>query len=385
MQKISLLLVIFFCLFTASHAQGLIGDPDLMSIDMANPSNSLYKISKDQYNHHFEYKLPEDGILKIDFLRLSDWGDKNMLPQIAHIAAMQIAQLKDSFQSDYTEKSVEINVPIDNEVLLVNYHEDGKNKNQLAYKNGSYYQLKTGFDTIRIVKNVAIKTKPLVDSGLVQIQYTFILKGLNDITALENDPTLMVRLGSLTDSVINEKRKVWYRQDAISHNLTLTVDANKGDSLYAYNDRGGYAYGRHIGLYIALGATVYNNNISPYADVSVAYFLPTRGSMQGFVGFNVNAFGLISSNARTIETTKGIYTTYNAEAGVCKKGMPLMAQKTSLVMGIMTIRNENPLFNIGANFGINRFASMGFNVAGNYKKRDNGGRYVYGINFKFNL
>jgi hypothetical protein len=280
---------------------------------------------------------------------------------------------------------VEINIPINNKVLSINYSENGKNKNQLAYKEGSYYRLKTGFDTIRIVKNIAIKSKPLIDSGLVQIQYTFILKDIRDIKQLASDPALMERLGNITDSVINEKRKSWHRQDATSHNLTLTVDANKGDSLYAYNNRAGYAYGRHLGLYVAFGAIVYNNQISPYADVSLSYFFPTRGSMQGFAGFNVNAFGMVSSNARTLETTQGIYVTYNAELGVCKKGSPLMAQKTSIVAGIMTIRDEKPLFNFGFNLGINRFASMGLNVAGNYKKRDNGGRYVYGINFKFNI
>lgn len=385
MQKISLLLVAFLCFLTTTHAQGLFGDPDFMSIDKPDPNKSLYSISPDQYNHHFEYQLPNDGLLKIDFLRLSDWGNKNMLQQITNIAATQVSQLKDSFQSDYSEKLLEINIPINNKVLSVNYNEDGKNKNQLAYKDGTYYQLKTGFDTIRIVKNIAIKTKPLIDSGLVQVQYTFILKDIKDIQPLDNDPALMERLGYMTDSVINEQRKTWHRQDATSHNLTLTIDANKNDSLHAYNDRGKYAYGRHIGLYIALGAIVYNSNLAPYTDVSLAYFFPTRGKMQGFAGFNVNAFGLVTGNARTMTTTRAIYTTYNAEIGLCKKDMPLMAQKTSFVAGIMTIRDEKALFNMGFNIGINRFASVGLNIAGNFKKRDNGGRYVYGINFKFNL
>ncbi|KAA5534494.1 hypothetical protein F0919_07685 [Taibaiella lutea] len=383
MQKVSLLLIAFLCLFSATHAQGLFGDPDLMSMDMPDPNKNLYNISPDQYNHHFEYQLPNDGILKIDFLRLSDWGDKNMLSQITDIAATQVQQLKDSFRSDYSEKLLEINIPINNKVLSLNYKEDEKNKNQLAYKDGSYYQLKTGFDTIRIVKNVSIKTKPIIDSGLVQIQYTFILKDINDIAQLKSDPALMERLGNITDSVINEKRKSWNRQDATSHNLTFAVDANNGDSLAIL--RGNRpAYGGHFGLFLGFGAIVYNNSISPYVETTFAYLIPTRGKMQGFAGVNFSGFGMRSSTS-TLKTTVGFYRSYNAEIGVCKKSMGLMPQKTSLLIGIMDIKDEKPLFNLGFNFGINRFASVGFNLAGNFKKEDKGGRYVYGVNFKFNL
>lgn len=386
MQKASLLSVVFLCLFTATHAQGLFNDPDLMLMDSPNSNRNLYSINPDQYNHHFEYQLPNDGILRIDFLKLSDWGDKNILSQITDIAAAQAEQLKDSFQSYYSEKLLEINVPINNKVLSINYSEDEKNKNQLAYKDGSYYQLKTGFDTIRIVKNIAIKTKPIVDSGLVQIQYTFILKDIMDIQLLKKEPTIIDKIGDMTDSVINEKRNHWLSQDARHHQLTLYINTTNQDSLSIIRTTTNKeAFGGYIGLYAGLGAIVYNNMISCYAEGTLAYLIPTRGKMQGFVGFNWSGFGLISGNAKTLETTKGIYVTYNVEAGLCKKGVGFMSQKTSLLLGVMTIRDEKALFNMGINLGINRFASVGVNLAGNFKKQDKGGRYVYGINFKFNL
>lgn len=385
MQKLSFLFLFTFCISSNIHAQGLFGDPDMMAIDNPASNTNPYNLSPEQYNHHFEYKLQNDGTLQIDFLRLSDWGTKNRLAEIVDIAAEQVDRLKDSFRSDYSEKLLEMNIPINNKVLMVNYHEDDKNKNQLAYKNGTYYQLKTGFDTIRIVKNIAIKSKPLVDSGIVQIQYTFVLKDINDIQLLKDDPAVIEKIGNATDSVINKKREQWSAQDARHHQLDLYMNTDKDSLSVIRTSTNKAAYGGYLGIYCGLGAIVYNNQLSYFAEVSLAYLIPTRGKMQGFVGLNANGFGLPSFSSATLKSTKSLYTSYNAEIGICKKGIGFMSQKTSFLLGVMTIRNEKPLFNFGFNLGINRFASIGLNIAGNYKKEDKGGRYVTGINFKFNL
>jgi hypothetical protein len=384
MKKLMIAVVALLCLHTHLHAQGLMGDPDFFTMDDPDDHSGLYSITPEQHNHRFEYKLPNDGILRVDFLRLSDWGDKNILDQITNLAASQVAALKDSFKSDYSEKLLEMNIPINNDVIAINYTEDLKDKNQLAYKNGNYYQLKTGFDTIRIVKNVSIKKKPLIDSGLVQIQYTFILKDLHDIIALKQNPDIIQRIGAITDSVVNVQRKKWPRQDASSHTLTVRIDANNNDSLsisklYSRSS----SYRGHLGMFLGYGAIVYNNALSPYAEVTFAYFIPTRGKMQGFAGFNFNGFGLVGATT-TLKTTQAFYRSYNAEIGVCKKSIGFMAQKTSLIFGIMDVKDEKALFNMGVNLGINRYSSVGINIAGNFKGKENG-RYVYGVNLKFNL
>jgi hypothetical protein len=382
MKKLAIIVVAMLCLQQSSKAQGVMGDPDLLSIDIPSDHSGLYSITPDQYNHHFEYELPNDGILKIDFLRLGDWGDKNILGQVTDLAASQAAALKDSFKSDYSEKLLEMNIPIDNKVISINYSEDLKNKNQLAYKDGNYYQLKTSFDTIRIVKNMTIKKKPLLDSGLVQIQYTFILKDLNDIMALKSNPEIIQKIGNTTDSVVHVYRKRWNYRDASYRVLKLNMDANNDSLFVSSNNK--QLYNGRLGLFVSFGAIVYNNALSPYTESTFAYLIPTRGKMQGFVGFNFTAFGLITAGS-TLKTTSGFYRSYNAEIGVCKKSAGLMPQKTSIILGIMDIKDEKKLFNLGLNFGLNRYASVGVNFAGNFKKEDKGGRYVYGVNLKFNL
>lgn len=383
MKKLILALLTLCGVSHYAQSQGILFNPDL--IDYGDPGGGakLYTIKPGQQNHHFVYSLPNDGTLLIDFLRLSDWGSENKLSAIAATAAGQVAHFRDSFRSATSAKTISINIPIDEQVLSVNYSEDLQDQNQMAYKNGTYYRLKTSFDTLRIVKNVAVRTKPHSDSGLIQVQYTFILKNLDDIRDLVKDPDLLPRLGSITDSVIARKRKTWRKQDGTGHNVTLFVDANKNDSMSVRNNINGDGFQR-IGLSVSLGAITYNSAISPYGEIGIAYLFPGISKTQPFIGFNMGAFGLVSTNGKTLSTTKGGYATYSLEMGICRKGMSFMSGKTSILLGIMTVHDEKSLFNMGINVAVSRLASIGLNLGANFKKAENGGRYVYGINFKFN-
>jgi hypothetical protein len=386
MKKLSSLLFVLMVCLSYSKAQGLFTDPEIRSGFDVAPNPQLFHLNAEQYNHHFQYKLPDDGILKVDFLRLGDWGTDNKLTEIAAIAASQVALLKDSFKHNYTSKLLEINIPINKEVLSVNYSEDDNGKNQLAYKNGNYYQLKTGFDTIRIVKNISVKTKPLIDSGLVQIQYTFILKDINNIQLLKEQPAILEKAGQVTDAAIAAKRKEWSRQDAPFHRLSIYVDANNNDSIMVDKNHGSSMpyLASHLGVYMGFGAIVYNNAISPYGDFSIAYKIATRGKLQGYVGFNFTGFGYLTSTLTARSYNGAVYTTYNAEIGLCQKGYGFMSQRSSLVLGVMHIEGEKDLFNLGFNFGINRYLSVGFSEATNFKKAD-ANRSVYGVHLSFNL
>lgn len=384
--------LIFFYLLLALSQQGsaqLAGDVTIATAPLDKPPPAqMFRLTAEQYNNHFDFRLPNDGKLLVDFLRLSDWGEKNQLKEITDIAATQARFLKDSFSSAYSTKLLEINVPIDGAIIAFNYGEDLGGKKQMAFKEGNYYQLKTSFDTIRVVKNVRIREKPLVDSGLVQVQYTFILKDLSDIIALSEDPNVMNRIGDMADQAIYKQRKRWPRQDASHHTLMLTYDPAAKEPLATSNDDGAAMsfIGKRIRIYLGVGAVVYTGNaISPFFDESLVYMLPSRSKMQRFVGLNANGFGFLSSTAKNAEK-KG-YVSYNLEYGLCnRKTYGFLQQKTSVALGVMLATyndTSKAMFHMAFNFGFNSFLSSGFGLATDFKKESKNG--VIYINFKFNI
>ena len=65
------------------------------STDDPSPNNSfeLFELKIHQKNHHFTIRLPDDGVLNIDFMRISDWGGQEELSQVVNAAARQVRQL----------------------------------------------------------------------------------------------------------------------------------------------------------------------------------------------------------------------------------------------------------------------------------------------------
>lgn len=384
MKKILVLLYLLTALSYSGRTQSLL---QTMYDDRKPISNQMFQLNPEQYNHHFDFQLPNDGRLLVDFLRLSDWGEQNQLGQITGIAAAQAKAIRDSFTSDYSSKLLEMNIPIDGKIIALSYAEETGGKKQMAYKDGVYYQLKTGFDTIRVIKNVGIRAKPLVDSGLIQVQYTFVLKDISDIEILATHPEAIETIGRLADEAIAKQKKRWHNPDAIYNRFDLKYVPGDKKPMQADNHDGAFMAftGRMIGIYIGFGAAVYNNNtssISPYIDETVAYLIPSRTRLQPFVGINLTTFGFLTSNS-----VQKVFTSYNLEYGVCgRKSRGFIQQRTSLVVGLMTIRNTGDpvdMFHLGFNFGFNGFLSAGFSVASDFKKDSKNG--LLNINFKFNL
>ncbi len=383
MKKILVLLAV--CLSCTQHyifAQGAMSP--LTDEPPPRLPPQLFRLNPEQYNNHFNFTLPNDGKLIVDFLRLSDWGAQNQLQDVAVLAANQVKLLKDSFVHNYTSKLIEMNVPINRQVLSVNYQEDESGKRQLAYKYGDYYQLKSGFDTIRVVLNIGIRPKPRIDSGLIQIQYTFILKDINDIQAIAADPAVLQQIGDKADSAINRQRRNWSNQDASHHTFMLTYNPDAATPMTADNEGGTFLpfLNKRINIYLGIGAAFYTNNaVSPYLDESIAYMIRSRRKMQYFVGANLTGFGFLNSNGN-----KASYISYNLEYGVCRKAEGFMQQKTSIQLGVMDKTDNGhkvTLFHMGFNFGFNSFLSGGINYGTDFKKDSEHNLFL--VNFKFNL
>lgn len=369
---------------TCSYAQER--TPFISDEDNPAPPPLLFNLNPLQENHHFHIRLPNDGILDIDFQRLSDWGAQNRLLDMATIANTQVQHIKDSFRHGYTAKLVAINIPIQEDIIAINYGENTAKGSQMAYRNGNYYELKTDFDTVRIIRNVSVREKPGIDSGLVQIRYNFILKDLDDLDKLVHNPALFEHIGRELDRVIEDKRKTWRRPDASYYQLLLDYDPDRKVPMDIVSDRKIWSPFIHkkIGVYLSLGAILYQNTVSPYFDYTFAYLLPSRGRSQRFVGLNFTTFARFNSDM----SLRRNYTALNAEVGVFsagKGGNGLLGQKSALSSGIMfdAQHSNKVMLNLSLSFGLTSYMSFGFGAASNFTKEPESS-LLY-MNLKFNL
>ena len=362
------------------------------STDDPSPNNSfeLFELKIHQKNHHFTIRLPDDGVLNIDFMRISDWGGQEELSQVVNAAARQVRQLKDSFKNEFSGKYMAINIPMDNSIISLKYKEDNSQVSQLAYKDGTYYQLKTGFDTVKIIKNVRVRATPAFDSGLVQVSYTFALKDIFDIDRLANQPAILEKIGGRVEKKVAEVTQKWHNPDFRSHTLTLDYDVNtdKEPQIDKYQDYIYPVFRNTIALYVGIGAVVFNNKIAPVTDLTVGYIFPSHKKRKGFAGLNISSFPVFDRDFQYQKT----YTAINAEFGSFKGGTGLMHEKTSIGFGVMysnygnsfNAQKEKAMVNMIINWGVSNNITVGLNAASSFSSK-NGGYGIMGVQFKFNL
>ncbi len=377
-------LLCFILCLTGMHmtsAQTLPGD--WMGVMVPTPEEErLFRISEAQYNHRFRVALPDDNQLYIDFLRLSDWGEKHHLNEITRFAADEFERLADSFREAHTVKVMELNIPTSNKNIAIRYREERPAATQLLRKNGSYYHLKTGMDTLRVVKNTGYRTRPGFDSGIVQIQYTFIVKHLEDIRRYATDPAFLEHTGNSIDSVIAVQRGKWKRQDLRYHELRVDYDLAKKTALKVYTGDPVLPFmGKTVGLYLSVGAMVFKNSIAPRAEMSLAYIFPGEGNKKPFAGITINSFYLYHPGADG--TVDRVYSSINGEFGVATMN-GLMRQKTSFGLGYVyaqpVFRDE--MIRVFVNYGASELITVGWEMNANIRRKED---VMMGIHVSFTL
>ncbi len=381
MYKIIVFLTLFFL---NSLTSALFAQTEWDNGPEDEPKQGIFELQPFQKNHQISVQLPNEGVLTIDFLRLSDWGEKNELQKLSAIAGKQIANIADSFKHASSSKTVALNVPLDEQVISLAYYENNGFGTQLAYKDNEYYQLKTSFDTIRIIRNKAIRTTPEFDSGLVQVGYTFSLKNLEDINSLIADEALMQRIGDSIDTKINLYRKRWRNEDARSHQLSMTYNANKEEAVQV--DAVGSSLlpflRNRFALYLGVGGILFNNQLAPVLDMTFAYVFPSNRKEKLFLGLNAYSFAMFNSDLSPIKQ----YSAYNVEFGMFKGNRGLMRSKLSLAYGVMfsDMKGDKTMFNMVLNWGVTSYMTVGMNAASTLKFNKND-RGMIAVQLKFNL
>lgn len=130
--------------------------------------------------------LENGAIYIITMDRYQDF-DINRLEIITEKVGQAIGNFRDSFQSDYSQKTLEIATVRDNNFDIVRKREVLDESNVYTYINGEATQIKNTFDTIRVIDNDFIINKKGDVTTNKKIVYEFIFK---DITTINREEIL---------------------------------------------------------------------------------------------------------------------------------------------------------------------------------------------------
>lgn len=239
----------------------------------------LFHLDKKQYNHSFSITLPDDNFLLIDFYRMSYWPDSSDLQNICDIAADAVGQVQSSFDNDQTSKFIGVHVPEKNRPITVMSRENNDGSDIVVISKGVTSPLKIGMDTVRVLKTYKTVKDPLEETDvLAQVQYTFVLKDMSDMEVLANNKAVIYDVANTLDSVINQKRNKWNKQDTWYHKIGISYKPMEGDGkqkLKVTNPDLGISKAFDLGYYI--GAALYRNDFVPSLEMGLSYKFPIMG------------------------------------------------------------------------------------------------------------
>ncbi len=288
--------------------------------------DELFKLEADEYNHIFQAVLPQDNFLLIDFEKMSYWPDTAAMHLIFDIAAKAVTESRDSFTTSLTSKRIDVHIPVKNRPvqLRLNNHDDGSKMLMLSYDQQA--PLKLGMDTIRVFKTYAVEKDKWGDEQRSEIQYTFVLKDIEEIIKLADNHEFITDIAQTFDSVVQNKRSRWKKEDTWYHEVGIRyspTEMDKDKQLEVKNGRG-FLKGLDANYYI--GASLFRNNLTPYLEVGGSNYFRL-------------SFSTIAQFERITEANYNFYNTSfaNLELGILvnKTDTWIPVYETSIGFGYM--------------------------------------------------
>lgn len=275
----------------------------------------LFELEAEQYNHIFQAVLPQDNFLLIDFEKMSYWPETAALQMIFDIASKAVVESRDSFATSLTSKRIDVHVPVKNRPiqLRLNNHDDGTRMLVLNYDQQA--PLKLGMDTIRVFKTFAVEKDKWNDEHRSEIQYTFILKDIEEIIKLADNDELIASIAHTFDSVVQYRRNRWKKEDTWYHQIGIRyapTEMEKDKQLQVKKGRG-FLKGLDANYYI--GASLFRNSLTPYLEAGGSY--RWRGGVGEYNYFRLS-FSTLAQFERISEANYNFYNTSfaNVELGI---------------------------------------------------------------------
>lgn len=252
-------------------------------------NKTLFDIDTLDANYYFRANLPDNNYLTIEFKKLGYWPDKGFLKQVVSTAREVAASVADSFKKPGTSKRIDINIPISYEPLTVRTTEHMTESNVVVMDKGSNMPLKIGMDTIRVLKTFA-KIHHKHYPSLVQVQYTFILKDLDQINTLFNEQ-LVDSVETAFDNLVQKKKDKWTFPNAWYNTLNAVYDPYNPKAKKVMTTEGAGIL-RGFGIYASIGASLFRNDLAPNLTAGLNYKWLMRDKNYMFAGASFTQLGL---------------------------------------------------------------------------------------------
>lgn len=307
-------------------------------------TDRLFNLDDLSINYHFTAELGGGNFAVIEYSHLGDWVDKGELRQAIDIAQRYYRKVQDSFKGAASSKRLDIHIPLEGEPATARIFEYAPPATVLLMKGDMQSPLKVTMDTVRILRTVAERTV-YHSKRYVQMQYTFLLKDIDEVMDLTKNPAIISNVEQTFDSVVNEYRDRWSRPNKWTHNLNVTyypasgdpkqrldikrvkTDDDKGKFYQAFEFDGG------------LGLTFFRNAPCPVIDAAISYKWPTRKGEYVFLRLSNTTFSDFVWRGSTSWSAYGL-SFLNIEFGWLKartqSNIPLY--KTAIGFGYL----ENP-------------------------------------------
>ncbi len=325
-----------------------------------------------QESHQILLNLKGKSKLMIEFSNIYEWEGKGVLPHITTLASDHVLRLQDSFKEETTTKSMLMNIPDNEQTIILNLRQSkDNNQMQLAWQGNEYYNLKTAMDTLTIIKNngyfAASRTKQVPRI----VKYTFILKDIHEITELDTTAGYMEGVEAYADSII---ALFVNKRPAKDDFHTLRYDQEKNTKVISYR------LFDHLAIYSSMGGIIYKNKISPYLEASFIYKFASREKIKPYAGLNVAVFYGYTG----YKFDQG-YSTVSLEWGLLRQVSPAVTQRSYVQLGIMfsSVSPKDRLFHMGLTYSINSLTSIGLTLGTNFKSDND--KNIIGVNFKFSF
>lgn len=248
----------------------------------------LFELDGYKHNHIFQASMPGDNFLLIDFYKMSYWPDTTVLPLIFEAALNAALGVEDSFDNALTSKRVDVHLPLKNNPLQVRIT-DHSNADMVVMQYGQQSPLKTGMDTIRILKTLEITKDKEGNEKRKEIKYTFILKDIGDIKKLAANHEMIADIAHTYDSVVQHRRNKWAREDTWYHTVGIRyapAETDAAKKLKVKKDPG--FINKALGVQYYLGASLFMNNIVPNLEVGASYKWPGDVGQYDYVRFSLS-------------------------------------------------------------------------------------------------
>lgn len=289
-SKLPALLLIATIVFTNLHAQEISKTPVSAETEV---KQRLFELDTLDVNYYFRANLPGDNFLVMEFKKLSYWPGKGNLEQIFKTARDVVYGVRDSFSHPGTSKRIDIHMPIKDEPLTARLFEHNEGGNLLVIKNGESAPLKIGMDTIRVLKTYSETTRKK-DKRLAQVQYTFIVKDLEQITVLAGN-SIIDSIDNVFSSLVEEKSRKWSQDDMWYHNMDVVYDPLAAGKKKRVEIKSVPGFFKGMDVDMNIGISLFRNTLAPNFDIGITYKWLAKEKDFTYVEFSLSSITFFDS------------------------------------------------------------------------------------------